>query len=254
MEISTDETSEKKTDLLSSDLVVKELEKQSFSSNQQKQLRFSEMDFGRSKTSLRIRYEAEVELIRKKLGDLESIRESLGLSRRKMCQLLMVDPSAWTRWTNGTTKVPPHIYRALQWYLAINEKYPGLGSAYWLSSLANKEKYELKPEQKDLLKKELLDEIVGEIDQGKIDIKVNENHPQVVIQADEVYQETHEMLQILKRNISNSEGQLSLVQNENITLKKQLKSMEFQLKKAIYFLTAISLGFIICLLLIQINS
>lgn len=76
------------------------------------------------KTSLRLRYEAEVEVIRKKLGGLEKVRLELGLTRRKMCQLLMVDPSAWTRWTRDETKVPPHVYRALQWYLALIEKQP----------------------------------------------------------------------------------------------------------------------------------
>ena len=78
----------------------------------------------RSKTSLRMQYEAEAQVIRKKLGGLEEVRKELGLSRRKMCQLLMVDPSAWTRWTQDESKVPPHVYRALQWYLALIEKQP----------------------------------------------------------------------------------------------------------------------------------
>lgn len=39
-----------------------------------------------------------------------------------MCQLLLVDPSAWTRWTRNEEKTPPHIYRALEWFLALNEK------------------------------------------------------------------------------------------------------------------------------------
>lgn len=76
------------------------------------------------KTSLRLRYEAEVRVIARKLGGLEDIRAQLGVSRRKMAQLLMVDPSAWTRWSKQPEKIPPHIYRALQWYLALIDKKP----------------------------------------------------------------------------------------------------------------------------------
>lgn len=76
-------------------------------------------------SSLRLRYEAEVAVIRKSLGGLEEIRTGLGLSRRKMCQLLMVDPSAWTRWTKRGSHPPAHVYRALQWYLALIDKQPG---------------------------------------------------------------------------------------------------------------------------------
>ena len=43
----------------------------------------------------------------------------------------MVDPSAWTRWTKNGEKAPPHIYRALQWYLIMNEKIPGLTPQYF---------------------------------------------------------------------------------------------------------------------------
>lgn len=78
----------------------------------------------RSKTSLRLRYEAEVRVIRRQLGSLEQVREELGLSRRKMCQLLMVDPSAWTRWMKDESRVPPHIWRSLQWYMALIDKTP----------------------------------------------------------------------------------------------------------------------------------
>lgn len=90
----------------------------------------------RSKSSLRIRYDAEVLLIKRKIGDLEYIRQTLGLTQRKMCQLLLVDPSAWTRWTKKGEDAPPHIYRSLQWYLALQEKYPALDVGFWLSTVA----------------------------------------------------------------------------------------------------------------------
>ncbi len=86
----------------------------------------------RIKTSTRLRFEAEVEVISRQIGGLEGARQTLGLSQRKMCQLLLVDPSAWTRWQK--TGAPPHIYRALQWYLSLNEKIPGLTPEYFIGS------------------------------------------------------------------------------------------------------------------------
>ncbi len=96
----------------------------------------SSLSSPRAKSSLRLRYEAEVTVIKRKLGDLEQMRESLGLSQRKMCQLLLVDPSAWTRWTKGGEDAPPHVYRMLQWYLALEEKYPALDANFWLATVA----------------------------------------------------------------------------------------------------------------------
>lgn len=86
----------------------------------------------RSKTSLRMYYEAQVSVIKKQLGDLEKVRADLGLSQRKICQLLMVDPSAWTRWNRPDEGAPPHIWRALQWYMILQEKIPGLTAPYFI--------------------------------------------------------------------------------------------------------------------------
>ncbi|HRK07383.1 MAG TPA: helix-turn-helix domain-containing protein [Pseudobdellovibrionaceae bacterium] len=96
-----------------------------------------------AKSSLRLKYEAEVMVLRRKIGGLEEIRARLGLSSRKMAQLLMVDPSAWTRWVQGGDSAPPHIWRALAWYLALEEKYPGLDHQFWLSSVS-------RPQSEDL--------------------------------------------------------------------------------------------------------
>lgn len=87
----------------------------------------------RSKTADRITNESEVEVIRSQIGDLEDIRHRLGLSARKMAQLLMVDPSAWSRWSKRITPPPPHIYRALQWYLILQEKNPGFTPQIFLA-------------------------------------------------------------------------------------------------------------------------
>src|ERR1700722_20019780 len=84
----------------------------------------SRENVNRIKSAVRMRYEAEVQFLKQQNGDLEEIREKLGLSRRKICQLLLVDPSAWTRWTAEGGEAPPHIYRALDWYLSILEKDP----------------------------------------------------------------------------------------------------------------------------------
>ncbi|MFP5520194.1 MAG: hypothetical protein ACLGGX_09840 [Bdellovibrionia bacterium] len=87
----------------------------------------------RSKTSLRMHYEAQAEVIRGQIGGLEGARMKLGLSQRKISQLLLVDPSSWTRWVKGGEKdVPPHIWRALQWYLALKEQIPGLTPQYFI--------------------------------------------------------------------------------------------------------------------------
>lgn len=76
----------------------------------------------RTNSSFRMMYLAETKIFLNQYGNLENIRQKLGFSRRKMCQLLLVDPSAWTRWTKDESRVPPHIYRALEWFLALNEK------------------------------------------------------------------------------------------------------------------------------------
>lgn len=76
----------------------------------------------RSKIPLRQRYLLEKERIRQEHGDLEQIRLTLGLSQRKVCQLLLVDPSAWTRWNKSGA--PPHIYQALRWLIELRKSNP----------------------------------------------------------------------------------------------------------------------------------
>jgi hypothetical protein len=86
----------------------------------------------RIKSSNRMLYEAQVKAIRQQVGELEDIREKMGLSQRKICQLLMVDPSAWNRWTQEDGTAPPHIWRALQWYFALKKELPGINESYFL--------------------------------------------------------------------------------------------------------------------------
>jgi transcriptional regulator with XRE-family HTH domain len=103
--------------------------------NKQASASDAELRVTRARSSLRQRYEAEARVIERRVGGLEAIRKSLGLSQRKMAQLLLVDPSAWTRWNQGEN-APPHVWRALAWYLALQEKYPALDSNFWLQGVA----------------------------------------------------------------------------------------------------------------------
>ncbi len=75
-------------------------------------------------------------LIKSQIGDIEEVRKGLGLSKRKMCQMLLIDPSTWTRWTTGKTVPPPYVYRMLQWGLAVMDRYPEV------HPLVNYEKFE----------------------------------------------------------------------------------------------------------------
>ncbi len=86
----------------------------------------------KAKTSLRLQYEAQAEVLRRQMGGLLGVQKELGLSARKICQLLLVDPSAWSRWSRDETQIPPHIWRALHWYYALQEKVPGLNASYFL--------------------------------------------------------------------------------------------------------------------------
>lgn len=94
----------------------------------------------RSKETLKDLNKTESELIREQIGDIESIRHSLGLNKRRMCQLLLIDPSTWTRWSTGKTEVPPHIYRMLQWGLAVMDKYPEVHPLSQFASINNLQK------------------------------------------------------------------------------------------------------------------
>lgn len=83
---------------------------------------FSESSELSKDIKLRDAYLLEREQIKASLGGLNQIRLSLGLSQRKICKLLLVDPSAWTRWLK--TDAPPHIYQALRWLMEIKNTNP----------------------------------------------------------------------------------------------------------------------------------
>ena len=81
-----------------------------------------ESDVTNSRQKKRDIYLLERERIKQEIGDLDEIREKLGMSQRRACQLLLVDPSAWTRWNK--TEAPPHVYQALRWLLELKKVNP----------------------------------------------------------------------------------------------------------------------------------
>ena len=88
---------------------------------------------GPALTAQRMKYAAEVKVFESRYGNLEDVRKNLGFSQRKMCQMLLVDPSAWTRWHSASKRPPPHIYRAIEWYLALEgraELHPRIADLY----------------------------------------------------------------------------------------------------------------------------
>ena len=81
-------------------------------------------DADKNTLSTRERNELAASLIKKQIGDLEQVRALLGLNKKRMCELLLIDSSTWTRWTTGKTEPPPWLYRTLQWGVAVMDKYP----------------------------------------------------------------------------------------------------------------------------------
>jgi transcriptional regulator with XRE-family HTH domain len=77
----------------------------------------------KTKSPYQMRYSAEVAILKRSYGDLEQIRQQLGLSRRKICQYLLVDPSAWTRWEKS--EAPPHIYKTLGLMMQLKDEKGG---------------------------------------------------------------------------------------------------------------------------------
>lgn len=136
-------------------------ESQHFQSSRNEKFK-AEADPSRVKSSLRMKYEAEVMAIKKSHGDLEGIRRKLGLSKRKVAQLLLVDPSAWTRWTKKDGEAPPHIFRALQWYLLLQDKHPEYRSSLWLNAVATPS---ISAHEIENIKRQVVDQVRAQIDQ-----------------------------------------------------------------------------------------
>lgn len=67
------------------------------------------------------------------LENLEAARIKLGLSRRQICKLLKVDPSAWTRWMKSPKGAPPHVHQSIEWYMKLVEQNPAENAPFALS-------------------------------------------------------------------------------------------------------------------------
>ncbi|MCS6837560.1 MAG: helix-turn-helix transcriptional regulator [Bdellovibrionaceae bacterium] len=118
----------------------------------------------KKKSSLRASFEVSAQGIRNQIGGLKGVQAKLGLNQRKLAQLLMVDPSTWNRWLKDEDKVPPHIWRALQWYLALEEKLPGLNPQIFIGSTSYPPQIDQKlNEMKQQLTLQLKEEINHEL-------------------------------------------------------------------------------------------
>ncbi len=196
----------------------------------------------RVKTSNRMNYEAQVDVIRKQIGDLESIRGKLNLSQRKMAQLLLVDPSAWSRWTAQGESAPPHIYRALQWYMTLQEQVPGLNAAYFLQKDTNGLKTEIKSYTDSKLNS--LEDMVKQSHQDQLEyfqnlvVELKERADHIVHQSSKDILKLEDEVAILKSEAIKSEREL----------KKNLESSK-KVKMKVYLLMGLVLALMVGLVL-----
>lgn len=112
----------------------------------------------KSKSAMKMQYEAESNAIKKRIGSIQSIRKNLGLNQRKASQLLLVDPSAWNRWERAGNDAPFYIYKALEWYSLLVDKHPNMGNSFWLQQ----DNIKLNEELLGQIKKEIKSEIAME--------------------------------------------------------------------------------------------
>tara|TARA_Y100000780_G_scaffold232398_1_gene263490 strand:- start:13437 stop:14189 length:753 start_codon:yes stop_codon:yes gene_type:complete len=105
------------------------------------------------KSSRKMQMDSKAKSIEKRIGHIESLRINLGMNKKELSDLLMVDPSAMNRWCKGESNAPGYIYQALEWYLMATEKHPLLGKSLWIknSDLVNS----LKEEDLELIAKKI---------------------------------------------------------------------------------------------------
>lgn len=185
----------------------------------------------RIKTSNRLNYEAQVEVIKKQIGDIEVVRNKLNLSQRKMAQLLLVDPSAWSRWSTPGESAPPHIYRALQWYMSIQEQIPGLNAAYFLQK------------DTDVLKKELKSFTVNQVQEIEKSI--------ATLQA-----RTTEIVHHSSKDILKLEDEVQGLRTEVIDARKELKKSQENLKslKRRVIISLLNMFFVIIIAIVVVSE
>ncbi len=165
-------------------------------------------------------YENERDSIKETIGDLEQIRLSLGLSRRKICQLLLVDPSSWTRWTQSDA--PTYIYRSLSWLLALMEKE---GKTLDLLTLVNQKRVHT-----DLDTTEL-NHLKQKLQNSEINFKLQQDHIEKLNQS--LFSIQDKMIHFQEQNKSNSllnneSKQFGDIIREN---KNRLQELEKKLEK-----------------------
>ena len=70
-------------------------------------------------SGLRAKYASETQVLRHKLGGLKALAGKHDLNQRKLAGILMVDPASVNRWFKDESKVPPYIWRLLDYYFAL---------------------------------------------------------------------------------------------------------------------------------------
>lgn len=162
----------------------------------------SDQPLSKKFSTLNDRFRFEVDQIKEKTGGLEAIRKTLGLSQRRICLLLLVDPSAWTRWNKTGQDAPPHVYRALQWLLALQDRYPELKNPYWLAGL------------------------------------VQTNHPPPSGIAE--FEKTHQEIQKLKAAVASFKSEVNAREMTRITLEDEIIRLRSQADSATQLAQALS--------------
>jgi hypothetical protein len=114
----------------------------------------------RNRSRTRIFNEASAELIRKRIGGLQGFINSLQLTPRRTCELLLIDPSTWSRWKANENLVPPHSWRAMEWYLALQDKIPGLSTQYFLTKESGVTQVSIEKMVREELKKQYQKELL----------------------------------------------------------------------------------------------
>lgn len=179
------------------------------------------------------------------MENLENIRLKLGLSRREICKLLKVDPSAWTRWMKTPQGAPPHVHQSLEWYMKLVEQNPETFAPQLLAQkfeATNKEseiqisrlKREVETLRRDNLeKREVFEQLGGKIQNSFENILLkfrDQMIPQKILEVDSLKYENKK----LQTTIQDLESRMELLfkKLESAPRPKSIKKAKVKTKKS----------------------
>ncbi len=192
------------------------------------------------------------------MEQLESIRLKLGLSRRQICKLLKVDPSAWTRWMKTPQGAPPHVHQSLEWYMKLVEQNPEQNAPQLLAQKfesSNKEseiqlsriKREVETLRRDNLeKREVFEQLGGKIQNSFENILLkfrDQMIPLKMMEVDSLKYENKKLQSTIqdlekkmdqlftKLSTESKPGSLKVKSKKKKTFKKKKKSLKKSFKK-----------------------